>query len=109
MAPTLSRSSSAPRNVASISRSCSAARLRILPAGDAASFSGNPAEFKLGLEAMSIQMAAQFDPMLAIATSGLDPLPHQIQAVYGDLLGRDQLLRFLLADDPGGVVARARR
>jgi superfamily II DNA or RNA helicase len=33
--------------------------------------------------------------------SDLDPLPHQIQAVYGDLLGKDQPLRFLLADDPG--------
>ena len=38
------------------------------------------------MEALRIQMAAQFDPMLAVATSDLDPLPHQIQAVYGDLL-----------------------
>ena len=76
-------------------------RLRIVPAGEAASFSGDPADFKLGMEALRIQMAAQFDPMLAVATSDLDPLPHQIQAVYGDLLGKDQPLRFLLADDPG--------
>ena len=46
-------------------------------------------------------MAGQFDPMLAVATSDLDPLPHQIQAVYGDLLGQARPLRFLLADDPG--------
>jgi superfamily II DNA or RNA helicase len=78
-----------------------ATRLRIVPADGSANFSGDPADFKLGMEALRIQMAAQFDPMLAVATSDLDPLPHQIQAVYGDLLGKDQPLRFLLADDPG--------
>jgi hypothetical protein len=41
--------------------------------------------------------------MLAVATSDLDPLPHQIQAVYGDLLGQARPLRFLLADDPARV------
>jgi superfamily II DNA or RNA helicase len=76
-------------------------RLRILSADQASLFTGDPADFKLGMEALRIQMAAQFDPMLAVATSDLDPLPHQIQAVYGDLLGKDQPLRFLLADDPG--------
>ena len=76
-------------------------KLRVVPAGEVAEFSGDPAAFKLGMEALRIQMAAQFDPMLAVATSDLEPLPHQIQAVYGDLLGRDQPLRFLLADDPG--------
>ena len=45
-------------------------------------------------------MAGRFDPMLAVHTSDLEPLPHQIQAVYGELLGRTPL-RFLLADDPG--------
>lgn len=77
-------------------------KLRVVPPGQAtAQFAGDAAEFKLGMEALRIQMAAQFDPMLAVATSDLDPLPHQIQAVYGDLLGKDQPLRFLLADDPG--------
>ncbi len=41
-----------------------------------------------------------FDPLLAVHTSVLEPLPHQIKAVYGELLPR-QPLRFLLADDPG--------
>ena len=76
-------------------------KLRIVPAEQAARFDGDPAAFKLGMEAERVRMASQFDPMLAIATSDLDPLPHQIQAVYGDLLGSDQPLRFLLADDPG--------
>jgi superfamily II DNA or RNA helicase len=76
-------------------------KLRVVSGDEAARFSGDGADFKLGMEALRIQMAAQFDPMLAVATSDLDPLPHQIQAVYGDLLGKDQPLRFLLADDPG--------
>ena len=45
-------------------------------------------------------MAGLFDPMLAVATSDVEPLPHQIRAVYGELLPRTPL-RFLLADDPG--------
>ncbi|MBV9047675.1 MAG: DUF3883 domain-containing protein, partial [Solirubrobacterales bacterium] len=47
-----------------------------------------------------IRYAALFDPMLAVTSSDLDPLPHQIKAVYGELLPRTPL-RFLLADDPG--------
>ena len=56
--------------------------------------------FKLAAEALRIRMAGRFDPMLAVHTSDLEPLPHQIQAVYGELLDRTPL-RFLLADDPG--------
>src|SRR6266536_2793149 len=63
-------------------------------------FDGDPALFRLAAEGLRIRMAAQFDPMLAVTTSDLDPLPHQIKAVYGELLPRTPL-RFLLADDPG--------
>ncbi|WP_432904018.1 helicase-related protein [Micromonospora matsumotoense] len=63
-------------------------------------FDGDPALFRLAAEGLRIRMAAQFDPMLAVSTSDLDPLPHQIKAVYGELLPRTPL-RFLLADDPG--------
>ena len=62
--------------------------------------SADAATFKLAAEALRIRMAGRFDPMLAVHTSDLEPLPHQIQAVYGELLGRTPL-RFLLADDPG--------
>ncbi|MUL40938.1 DUF3883 domain-containing protein [Streptomonospora sp. PA3] len=65
------------------------------------SFTADPEEFKLAAEAMRIRMAASFDPMPAINTSSLEPLPHQIQAVYGHMLARHTPLRFLLADDPG--------
>ena len=57
-------------------------------------------DFKLVAEAQRITLAGLFDPMLAVATSDVQPLPHQIRAVYGELLPRTPL-RFLLADDPG--------
>ncbi|BBI71129.2 hypothetical protein HAALTHF_10350n [Vreelandella aquamarina] len=41
-----------------------------------------------------------FDPMMAVHTSNVEPLPHQISAVYEAMLPR-QPLRFVLADDPG--------
>lgn len=56
--------------------------------------------FRLVSEARRIRLAYLFDPMLAVHLSRLEPLPHQIQAVYGEMLLR-QPLRFLLADDPG--------
>jgi SNF2 family DNA or RNA helicase len=55
---------------------------------------------KLLIEAQRIKWAHLFDPYLAMHTSDVEPLPHQIEAVYGELLKR-QPLRFLLADDPG--------
>lgn len=63
-------------------------------------FDGDGAAFRLAAEALRIRMAGQFDPMLAVHTSELEPLPHQIRAVYGEMLPRTPL-RFLLADDPG--------
>ena len=51
-------------------------------------------------EAQRIRLAHLFDPVLAVHTSNLEPLPHQITAVYEAMLPR-QPLRFLLADDPG--------
>ncbi|WP_406399156.1 helicase-related protein [Streptomyces sp. NBC_00879] len=60
----------------------------------------DPGLFRLAAEALRIRMAARGDAMLAVSTSLLDPLPHQIQAVYNELLPRTPL-RFLLADDPG--------
>ena len=55
---------------------------------------------RLVTEANRIKLAHHFDPYLAIHTSLVQPLPHQITAVYGEMLPR-QPLRFLLADDPG--------
>lgn len=55
---------------------------------------------RLVTEANRIRLAHFFDPYLAIHSSLIDPLPHQISAVYEEMLPR-QPLRFLLADDPG--------
>lgn len=64
------------------------------------SFKADASLFRLVSEAYRIQLAYLFDPYLAIHTSLVAPLPHQITAVYGEMLPR-QPLRFLLADDPG--------
>ena len=56
--------------------------------------------FRLVSEAQRIRLAHLFDPVLAVHTSVVEPLPHQITAVYESMLPR-QPLRFLLADDPG--------
>ena len=55
---------------------------------------------RLVAEADRIRLAHLFDPYLAVHSSRIEPLPHQITAVYGEMLPR-QPLRFLLADDPG--------
>src|SRR6266568_2386027 len=64
------------------------------------SFDGDGAAFQLTCEAKRIDLAFLFDPMMAVHTSNVEPLPHQITAVYESLLPR-QPLRFVLADDPG--------
>lgn len=58
------------------------------------------ADFKLALEALRIELGSAFDPMMAIHSSNVIPLPHQISAVYEKMLPR-QPLRYVLADDPG--------
>jgi len=75
-------------------------RFEILETGRPWSFDGDGALFRLVAEAHRIRLAHLFDPVLAVHTSLVDPLPHQITAVYEAMLPR-QPLRFLLADDPG--------
>jgi len=57
-------------------------------------------DYKLALEALRINVAHLFDPMMAVHTSNVEPLPHQITAVYESMIPR-QPLRYVLADDPG--------
>ncbi len=75
-------------------------RLELVEQGRPWSFDGDGALFRLVSEANRIRLAHLFDPVLAVHTSVVDPLPHQITAVYEAMLPR-QPLRFLLADDPG--------
>jgi SNF2 family DNA or RNA helicase len=75
-------------------------RIEVVEQGRPWSFDGDGALFRLVSEAHRIRLAHLFDPVLAVHTSDVDPLPHQITAVYETMLPR-QPLRFLLADDPG--------
>ncbi len=75
-------------------------RLSIVEQGRPWSFDGDGTLFRLVSEAHRIRLAHLFDPVLAVHTSLVDPLPHQITAVYEAMLPRTPL-RFLLADDPG--------
>ena len=64
------------------------------------SFDGDPVKFGLYAEAERINSAYQFDPLFAVNCSLVDPLPHQVEAVYNYLLPQPKI-RFLLADDTG--------
>ena len=75
-------------------------RVEVVEVGRPWSFDGDGAAFRLVSEAHRIRLAHLFDPVLAVHTSMVEPLPHQITAVYDAMLPR-QPLRFLLADDPG--------
>jgi len=68
--------------------------------GDLCTYDGDPDCFLLGVEAERIHIAHQFDPLFAVNSSIVDPLPHQIEAVYRYLLPLPRI-RFLLADDTG--------
>jgi superfamily II DNA or RNA helicase len=74
--------------------------LEVVDAGRVWSFESDGALFRLISEAYRIRLAYLFDPVLAVHTSLVEPLPHQITGVYGEMLNR-QPMRFLLADDPG--------
>ena len=64
------------------------------------SFDAAPVQMKLVSEAYRISLAHLFDPYLAVHTSSVEPLPHQISAVYQEMLPK-MPLRYILADDPG--------
>lgn len=65
-----------------------------------ASFSEEPWKVFLALETIRYRFASLYDPLLAMNISKVDPLPHQIEGVYGYVL-RLPRIRFLIADDPG--------
>jgi superfamily II DNA or RNA helicase len=73
-------------------------RLGILDA--ARTYTGDGRLLRLGLQAYSLGIAYEFDPYFGLSISRVDPLPHQLEAVY-DCLLRLARVRFLLADDAG--------
>ena len=67
---------------------------------DALRFTGEAENVFLYLEGMRIRNAFQFDPLYGVSVSQIDPLPHQVEAVYHYIL-QNPGIRFLLADAPG--------
>ena len=63
-------------------------------------FDGDATKFKLGIEALRLGIAYEYDPYFSLSIARVDPLPHQLEAVY-DYFLRLPRIRFLLADDPG--------
>jgi superfamily II DNA or RNA helicase len=63
-------------------------------------FNGDGTLLRLGIQAYSLGIAYEFDPFFALSISRVDPLPHQLEAVY-DYLLKLARVRFLLADDAG--------
>ena len=72
------------------------AELEIVTSSLPWSFNGDSRMFRLVSEAHRIQLAHLFDPMLAVHTSLVEPLPHQITAVYGDMLPRQPTIDLVL-------------
>src|SRR5689334_7404174 len=63
-------------------------------------FDGDPLRFRLGIEALRLGLAYEYDPYFSLSIARVDPLPHQLEAVY-DYFIKLPRIRFLLADDPG--------
>jgi superfamily II DNA or RNA helicase len=66
----------------------------------ACNYAGNPTRLRLGVQAYSLGISYEFDPYFGLSISRVDPLPHQLEAVY-DYLLKVARVRFLLADDAG--------
>ena len=65
-----------------------------------APFDGDAKRFRLGIEAQRLGLAYEYDPYFSLSIARVDPLPHQLEAVYEYFLKLPRI-RFLLADDPG--------
>ena len=63
-------------------------------------FDGDPTRFRIGIEALRLGLAYEYDPYFSLSIARVDPLPHQLEAVYDYFLAMPRI-RFLLADDPG--------
>ena len=74
------------------------AQLEVSP--EKAPFDGDAQRFRLGVEAMRLGLAHEYDPYFSLTIARVDPLPHQLEAVYEYFLKQPRI-RFLLADDPG--------
>uniref|UniRef100_A0A832A6H9 DEAD/DEAH box helicase n=1 Tax=Desulfacinum infernum TaxID=35837 RepID=A0A832A6H9_9BACT len=72
----------------------------LLVSSEQSPFNGNAIYFRLGIEALRLALAYEYDPYFSLSIARIDPLPHQLEAVY-DYFIKLPRIRFLLADDPG--------
>lgn len=77
------------------------ATLKVSP--DQPPFDADPIHFRLGVEALRLALAYEYDPYYSLSIARFDPLPHQIEAVYRAMLPQPRL-RFFPADDPGALL-----
>ena len=68
--------------------------------GESEPFDGSAQLFRIGVEAHRLGLAYEYDPFFSLSIARVDPLPHQLEAVYEYFLKLPRI-RFLLADDPG--------
>jgi len=73
-------------------------KLEVMPEKEP--FDGSPFNFRLGIEALRLKLAYEYDPYFSLSIARVDPLPHQLEAVY-EYFMKQPSIRFLLADDPG--------
>jgi superfamily II DNA or RNA helicase len=73
---------------------------RLSVSAESEPFDGDARLFRLGVEAHRLGLAFEYDPFFSLSIARVDPLPHQLEAVY-DYFLRLPRIRFLLADDPG--------
>lgn len=67
---------------------------------DTQPFDGDAQRFRLAVEALRLSLAYEYDPYFSLSIARVDPLPHQLEAVYQYFMAMPRI-RFLLADDPG--------
>lgn len=72
--------------------------LQVIP--EVGACDGDAKKFRLGVEALRLGLAYEYDPYFSLSIARVDPLPHQLEAVYDYFLKLPRI-RFLLADDPG--------
>jgi superfamily II DNA or RNA helicase len=73
---------------------------QLVISADREPFDGDARMFRLGIEAQRLGLAYEYDPFFSLSIARVDPLPHQLEAVYSYFLKLPRI-RFLLADDPG--------
>lgn len=73
---------------------------QLVVTGESEPFDGSAQLFRIGVEAHRLGLAYEYDPYFSLSIARVDPLPHQLEAVYDYFLKLPRI-RFLLADDPG--------